>query len=47
MVPGVWLGGSIDTGDGRRAVSSSPGRGLWTAGGSGEMPGDAVTLRRA
>jgi len=32
---------SLDTGDGRRAVSSSPGRGPWTAGGSGEMPGDA------
>jgi len=34
-------GGSLDTGDGRLAVSSSPGRGPWTAGGSGEMPGDA------
>ena len=34
-------GGSIDTGDGRRAVSSSPGKGPWTAGGSGEMPGSA------
>ena len=34
-------GGSMDTGDGRRAVSSSLGRGPWTAGGSGEMPGDA------
>ena len=34
-------GESIDTGDGRRPVSSSPGRGPWTAGGSGEMPGDA------
>ena len=32
---------STDTGDGRRAVSSSPGRGPLTAGGSGEMPGDA------
>ena len=28
-------GESIDTGDGRRAVSSSPGSGPWTAGGSG------------
>ena len=27
--------------DGRRAVSSSPGREPWTAGGSGEMPGSA------
>ena len=34
-------GESIDTGDGRRAVSSSPGRGPWAAGGSGGMPGDA------
>jgi len=34
-------GGSIDTGDGRRVASSSPGRGPWTAGGLGEMPGDA------
>ena len=34
-------GGSIDIGNGRRAVSSSPGRGPWTAGGSGEMPGNA------
>ena len=34
-------GESIDTGDGRRAVSSSPGKGPWTAGGSGEMPGGA------
>ena len=34
-------GGSIDTSDGRRAVSSSPGRGAWTAGDSGEMPGYA------
>ena len=34
-------GESIDTGDGRRAGSSSPGRGPWAAGGSGEMPGDA------
>ena len=34
-------GESIDTSDGRRAVSSSPGRGPWAAGGSGEMPGDA------
>ena len=34
-------GGSIDTGDGRRAVSSSPGRGPWTAGGSSEVLGDA------
>jgi len=33
-------GGSIDTGDWRRAVSSSSGRGPWTAGGSGEMSGD-------
>jgi len=34
-------GGGIDIGDGRRMVSSSPGRGPWTTGGSGEMPGDA------
>jgi len=34
-------GGSLNTSDGRRAVSSSPGRGPWAAGGSGEMPGDA------
>jgi len=34
-------GESLDTSDGSRAVSSSPGRGPWTAGGSGEMPGDA------
>ena len=34
-------GESIDTGDGRRAVSSSPGKGPWAAGGSGEMSGDA------
>ena len=34
-------GESLDTSDGRRAVSSSPGRGPWTAGGSGEVPGDA------
>ena len=34
-------GGSSDTGNGRCAVSLSPGRELWTAGGSGEMPGDA------
>ena len=45
-VPHRWgfdaaKGGNIDTGDGRRAVSSSPGRGPWTAGGSSEMPGDA------
>ena len=32
-------GGSLDTSDGRRVVSSSPDRGPWTAGGSGEMPG--------
>ena len=34
-------GESTDTGDGGRAVSSSPGKGPWTAGGSGERPGDA------
>jgi len=34
-------GEGIDPSDGRRAVSSSPGRGPWTAGGSGEIPGDA------
>jgi hypothetical protein len=34
-------GESIGTGSGRRAVSSSPGRGPWVAGGSGGMPGDA------
>ena len=34
-------GESIDTGSGRRAVSSSPGRGPWAAGSSGGMPGDA------
>jgi len=34
-------GGSLDTSDGRRAVSSLPGRGPWAAGGSSEMPGDA------
>ena len=37
----VAKGGSIDTGDGRRAVSSSPGWRPRTAGGSSEMPGDA------
>ena len=34
-------GGSIDTGSGRRAVSSSPGRGPWAAGSLSGMPGDA------
>ena len=34
-------GESIDTGGGRRAVSSSPGRGPWAAGSSGGVPGDA------
>ena len=34
-------GGSMDTGNGRRAASSSPGRGPWTAGSSVEMPGGA------
>ena len=34
-------GESTDTGSGRRAVSSSPGRGPWVAGGSSGMPGDA------
>jgi len=33
-------GESLDTSDGRRAVSSLPGRGPWAAGGSGEMPGE-------
>jgi len=33
--------GSPNTSDGRRVVSSSPGRGPWAAGGSSEMPGDA------
>ena len=34
-------GESTGTGSGRRAVSSSPGRGPWAAGSSGGMPGDA------
>jgi len=34
-------GESTDPGEGRREVSSSPSRGPWTAGGSGEMLGDA------
>jgi len=38
------IGGSLDTSDGRRAVSSSPGRGPWAAGGSGEMPAAAVAV---
>jgi len=34
-------GEGLDTSDGKRAVSSSPGRGPWTAGGSSGMLGDA------
>ena len=34
-------GESIDTGSGRRAVSSSPGRGPWAAGSSGGVQGGA------